>query len=296
MNGILTATAVVKDKNIEFQNEAFALLMERLKLEDVFEFVEGHETVKILHAGSDSVLCFQAGCSDRKMFMAVPCGEIEEAITLPDFIIFFENTLRNIFNCIKASIYITDNKGNLLMINSEAERTGGLTYDDIVGKNMQELIDCGFCTQSSSLAVIRSGMEESLVDSDDSGYQLLITGVPCRRQGNMELVVTVERDLRKITELRRELEYVNEKMQLYEEELGYLRERELKPIEAIYESNVMKKIVGLALKLTKSDMNVLIQGESGVGKEVIADIIYKYGNRESTVYQDKLRCHTREST
>lgn len=47
-----------------------------------------------------------------------------------------------------------------------------------------------------------------------------------------------------------------------------------------------KKVIDMAAKVAKSDLNVLILGESGVGKEVMAKYIHKCSRRENGVFVD----------
>ena len=212
--------------------------------------------------------------------LLLPGAPLGAKLPLVDFVELFRENLRAILDCVRASIYITDNKANILLINKEAEKTGERGYDAIVGMNMADLLAEGYCTTSTSIEVIKTGKELTITQPDEVGDpELLLTGVPCVRNETLELVITVERDLKEIAELRRKLEHTEEKMQMYEGELEFLRQQELRPTDVICESKAMKNIVATAVRMAQNDATVLIQGESGSGKEVIADILYKYSNR-----------------
>ena len=47
----------------------------------------------------------------------------------------------------------------------------------------------------------------------------------------------------------------------------------------IVHSNCMRELTKMAIRIAKVDSTVLIQGESGVGKELIADVIHAHGMR-----------------
>lgn len=49
----------------------------------------------------------------------------------------------------------------------------------------------------------------------------------------------------------------------------------------IGEAEVMKKIISLAHKAARSDSNILIEGETGAGKELFAEFIHKNSNRSA---------------
>ncbi len=52
-----------------------------------------------------------------------------------------------------------------------------------------------------------------------------------------------------------------------------------KPPKIIGESDLMKNVLGLAEKGAKSDSNILLQGETGTGKEMFAEYIHECSNR-----------------
>ncbi len=53
----------------------------------------------------------------------------------------------------------------------------------------------------------------------------------------------------------------------------------LAPKQFIVHSGCMKELTKMAIRVAKVDSTVLIQGESGVGKELIADVIHSHGAR-----------------
>lgn len=57
----------------------------------------------------------------------------------------------------------------------------------------------------------------------------------------------------------------------------------------VAKSAAMKKVVSLALKLSRVDSNILIMGETGVGKEVVTRLIHTYGERNGRSFI-KLNC------
>lgn len=67
--------------------------------------------------------------------------------------------LLEVLNCLKVGVYITDGGGNTLFLNDESCKTGGLTREEVQGKNMRELKDMGFVEDSVSLNVLKSGKE-----------------------------------------------------------------------------------------------------------------------------------------
>jgi DNA-binding NtrC family response regulator len=91
-----------------------------------------------------------------------------------------------------------------------------------------------------------------------------------------ELLSLVEKALEKRS-LLRETEQLREKTQQLEKRLE-IAETRLAPV---FKSKVMQEIHELIQAMAPSDANVLITGESGVGKEVIANVIHTHSRRAS---------------
>lgn len=188
--------------------------------------------------------------------------------------------LLQILDCVKVGIYITDNKGNTILLNKESEKTGGMSREELIGKNMEELIQIGYVKDSSVLKVLNSRNEENIIQELGEGGQLFISGVPLIENGEIDLVVCTERDITEtinLKELLRETEEIAEK---YGTELEYHRKKSLNvDDELIYKSFQMRAIVEKALRVARIDTTVLITGESGTGKELVANLIHKNSNR-----------------
>src|SRR5690242_15840451 len=90
-----------------------------------------------------------------------------------------------------------------------------------------------------------------------------------------ELLSLVEKALEKQS-LLRETQELRQRTQQLEKRLEMASANQPTPI---FKSKVMQEIDGLITAMAPSDANVLITGESGVGKEVIANIIHVRSRR-----------------
>lgn len=193
--------------------------------------------------------------------------------------------LLEILDCIKVGIYITDGSGNTLLVNTESEKTGGLSREELIGKNMKELIEIGYVEESSIHKVMKSHKEESIIQSLGDGGQVYITGVPLLKNNKLDLVVCTERDITETNNLRELLKETEEIAEKYETELEYHREREVNAEgEIISESFAMWTVTEKALRIARLDTTVLLTGESGTGKELIANLIYKNSRRNKEAF------------
>ncbi len=193
----------------------------------------------------------------------------------------YYDEILNIMNTLKVGVFITDGEGNVLMLNKESERTGGgMSLDEVLGKNMKYLEKVGYVDESSVLKAIESNAEYSMIQKLADGSSIFLTAVPYYKNGDIELVICTERDItetKTLESLFAETKSLSEKQA---KELEYLRARDKsKKPEIIAESSKMKEVLQTARRIAQLDTTVLISGESGVGKEVIADYIFNVGSR-----------------
>lgn len=201
--------------------------------------------------------------------------------------------LLDILDCIRDGIFITDGNAKILLLNRTSELLSRYSEEKLLDKNVEELIQAGYFKRNEvvSLKCIASKKEESLIQKGiDENHEILVTGVPLIRNGQVEKVVVTERDISHLHHLEKELRENKRLAEKYKKELEYLRGLETEIAEHIVcESRQMQQVVRLAAKVAKQDTTVLIQGESGTGKEVIAKFIYKSSLRKDKPFI-KINC------
>jgi PAS domain S-box-containing protein len=193
--------------------------------------------------------------------------------------------LLEIMDCVKVGIYISDGNGNTLLVNRESEKTGGMSREELKGKNMQKLIDMGYVSDSSILRALKSRSEENIIQELGEGGQLYISGVPLIKHGKIELVVCTERDITETINLKELLKEKEQIAEIYETEIEYLRRKSLEgDAEIISTSLEMRRVIEQATRISQLDTTVLLTGESGTGKELIANYIFKNSNRHDKTF------------
>lgn len=261
-------------------NEAKKLFnKDRFSLDDLHQKLYRSDYGSCLLIGDEHYLLVKMPTRQDTICLLLPASKFLEKMTLNAIIDVFNDLIIDFLNCIKVGIYITDEKATTLLINEESEKTGGLTYKDLKGKSMSQLIDEGYCTESTSLHVINGKKEYSIIQELQTGEQILVTGVPLFRNGKLALVVNTERNITETIQLRKLLEETSQTVAKYEKELEELRTKLPRIQDVIIQSPKMKNVINLALKVAKTDATVLIEGESGTGKEILVNMIHKYGYR-----------------
>lgn len=187
-------------------------------------------------------------------------------------------------------LWICDGNGTVLRINPASERLTDVRSKDMVGKNMQDMVDEGLIDQSVTLEVLKTRKKASLIQKTRSGKQLFLTGTPVfDPHGTLFRVVVNERDITEITELQKALDEKAALNAQYRQDLLEMQIEETRSMKIIAKTPVFIRIIQQAVKLGSVDSTVLILGESGTGKGVIADLIHKYSNR-SNEPMIKLNC------
>lgn len=186
-------------------------------------------------------------------------------------------------------IFITDGDGKVLRINRACERMDGVRREDILGRNMKDLVFEGVYSQSVAIEVLKSKKGVRVFQTVKDGKLLISTGVPVFSDDKVSMVIVNVKDVTELNNLKKELEQAKNFTEKMSQELEDLRMAHEGLDSLVLASTAMKKIISLALKVAKVDSTVLIQGESGVGKGVISGFIHSNSERKSKPFM-KIDC------
>lgn len=184
--------------------------------------------------------------------------------------------LWRIISCSYDGIFLTDGAGDIVYWNNSYLKISGLSLDKLKGRNIKDLIDNGEIPDACSHEVILSKKPITKVIDYYHGVSALITSIPIFDDDGQ--LVRVFSNVRDITELVKIKEQLKTTKDLNEE---YRRRLEAEQVsregKIMVFSPVMEKIVKLAARVAHVPSPVLIQGESGVGKDMLARYIHDCG-------------------
>jgi PAS domain S-box-containing protein len=176
-------------------------------------------------------------------------------------------------------LFVCDNHATVIRVNPASERIHKIDADAIVGKNMNDLIKQGFIDRSAALEAIRKKTTVSLLQNKDN-RKLISTGTPVfDDSGELIRVVVSERDITEIDTLQRCLEEEQAIKGQLRNQLAELQQSLVRNQKIIARSPNVVKLLKQALKVSNADSSVLITGESGVGKGLVANLIHKNSQR-----------------
>jgi PAS domain S-box-containing protein len=198
--------------------------------------------------------------------------------------------LEAIFESSHDGLVVADEKGTYIRINSSYARITGIPKEEIMGETAQSIVDNAIVSGSATLHVLRTGQPYTFSQTFRSGRQSIITGSPVfDKDGKIFRVVTNVRDMTEINRLKEELAESQKKLTQYSQIVETLTEEQMFKESLIFRSRKMGAVRDSAIKFAKVDAPLLITGESGVGKEVIADLVYRNSHRKGQPFL-KINC------
>ena len=181
---------------------------------------------------------------------------------------------------------ICDAECNVVKINQAQIRITGQEPAYNLGRNMRDIeIEDG--SPSATVKVASEKVPVKLEQTLVNGNSYLVYSYPFfDQEGNLKYIISNLLDTTEINKTKQELENNNRKLC---EQLLELQNQIQAQGKIIYQSDVMRQTLKLCDKVAIFDSNILIQGESGVGKERIAEYIYEKSRRNTKEFI-KLNC------
>ncbi|MBM4328620.1 MAG: AAA family ATPase [Deltaproteobacteria bacterium] len=172
---------------------------------------------------------------------------------------------------------LVDKDGIVRFLSSYNEAFYGTTRSEAIGRHILDL------NPDSELGrVLETGKAEIGRFFQFQGHERFIARLPLRDpQGNIVGVAgkLMFRDAETVRNLMRQIEIMESKLSYYEQELRQVHRRRYTLDRFVGESKLMQEAKKAAAQAASSDMPVLISGETGTGKEVLAHAIHQLSRR-----------------
>ncbi len=178
--------------------------------------------------------------------------------------------LEIIFDNLYNGIYVVDGKGVTIGVNKTFEEMSGFTNEELVGRSLYELVGKGnYFSGSASLLVLERKCPVTATYSTSTNRKLLVKGRPIYNAlGEIAYVINTIWDLT-VVQYSKEIDADTARNQLLSED------------DIITCSNTMMEIIDLALRVAATDSTILLNGESGVGKSLLARTIHRSSERKA---------------
>ena len=199
-------------------------------------------------------------------------GEDNPGPSLPQY-------CERILDLLGDGVYISDRHGLTLTVNDMYERLTGLKKADLVGQHVDVLVHRGFDTVLNP-QIVQTGKPATSVQTDGRGNKRVLNGYPILdADGQVELVVTFVRDVTLLAQLKEQIADQRRLVERYRTNVQYINAERDKKYPIISVSKVMDELVARIENVAATDATVLLQGETGVGKDVFARRIHQVSPR-----------------
>jgi len=175
------------------------------------------------------------------------------------------NRYHSVVDYVHDGVIATDEKNNIKILNNLAKKVLNYPYDEIVGKNVDDVV---LITGLSEQEKKDKFFVEKVCAINGSKVSLSILPVIVDGEKYGEIIVFQE--VFKLQNLEQKV-----RRQLIGK--GFVAKHSFSAI--LYESEVMRHCLSTAQKFSMYDAPVLIEGETGVGKELFAQGIHTAGSR-----------------
>jgi len=208
-------------------------------------------------------------------------NEQEAKELLPKHLHLFDSIIQSSYD----GIFVADASGIGWTMNDAYTRITGVPKQKLLHRNLKEAIKEGIISDSVTYKVLEEKKAVTIVQSVN-GVEVLATGSPViGEDGEISHVVTNIRNLSDLNYLKFELHSSEDPIDssVQENTPSSRQESSLPPKGVAAKSKKMRDAFKLAEKVAKVNSAVLLSGETGVGKEIIANFIHQncpHANRE----------------
>ena len=185
-------------------------------------------------------------------------------------------------------VTLTDGEGVILRVSDSYSSHFVVEKEDVVGKTVYEMEELGIFKPSVTAQVLKEKRKVTLMQTNKIGEKFLTTGVPIfAEDGKIQYVISFNSIyIADMTTIDQQYSKLNELMSEYHSELNRLRIRESFDSELIAKSSSMENIREIISRIADTDANIMITGETGVGKSMLAGIIHNSGRRRKGPFID----------
>jgi len=289
-NGIVIICNTAAQKMLEFKKpvvgKSITSLMLETKLLDVIKTGQGEYGKRFIFNNKTFVVNRTPVLDNGVVIGAVTVfqdiTELEEISTELESFKKINKELEGIIASSYDGILITDGEGNVLKINESLLRITNLTADHFLGKKIDSLYENGYFLSEPIAKLARVDKKiVTGVQKIKTGKEVMVTSTPVfNDNGDVIRVVTNARDMSEIISLQEQLARSREVSNHLRSEFNKMLKDELLSHEMITSNPEMYKILELTRRVACSEVTVLLQGESGVGKEVFAKLIHVWSKRQ----------------
>ncbi len=225
----------------------------------------------------------------KDMVMSAECSEL-----------FKTETWQQIFSVLDEGVHVVDNHGKTLLYNRTASRLDGLEPEEVIDKNIFSVFPSLTLENSTLMSTIRSGepiknVLQTFINSRGEEITTVNSTIPLELTDGTRGALEISRDITLLQELVDDVS--NLRRQLSKHDSGSKlqsgsADKKKKPdnntsytfTDLIGEADNFREVINEAVKAARSDSSVMIIGETGTGKELVAQGIHNASPRSESPF------------
>lgn len=202
-----------------------------------------------------------------------------------------QQEMQMIFDASFDEIFITDSGGKCLKVSANAcRRLYGVEPEEFVGMHVKDLEAAGYFRPSHLPQIAKTKNRVTSLQDTKMGHKVVVTSNPILdEEGNVIRIVTNSREVTELTYPREQFHASEERMKKHYEHILELKQDTGSVEWLLDESPAMRTVMELVRKAAQFDTTILILGESGVGKDLVARAVHSLSSRSKGPYV-KINC------
>lgn len=207
--------------------------------------------------------------------LETPCA----GASINDFILMSQSCLyRAIIDAAHVGILICQLDGTIRLMNSTFEDMFDIVHKESTDKNI-----CDYFPNSRLITIMKTGKEDKDVKFTFKGQDALVSRHPIIDNGKVVggFVEVYFRDISKLPKLLKQLNNLEAKVKYYKRRVQGLPRAKYSLDDIVGQSKIIEDIKKKVISFAKSSEPILVQGESGVGKELFAHSIHNASPRSA---------------
>lgn len=203
--------------------------------------------------------------------------------------LFFRENIFEILDYIEEGIHIIDKNGIIIYYNKFAQTIDGVEREKVVGRHLIEAYPSLTEKTSTLLTVIKTGeaihkKEQTFLNYKGEKITTINTSIPIRSKGKILGALEISKDITTVKEMSEKIVDLQSKLYNNKDKLSnnnYKESAQFTLIDIVGENKEMVELKSLTLRAAKTDVSVLISGDTGTGKELFVHSIHNASERRN---------------
>jgi len=199
-----------------------------------------------------------------------------------------QQAMQNILHTIEEGIHIVDADGRSILYNKAMEHIEGLSADEVLDKHLLEVFPSWTPADSTLLTALETGRtidqrKQSYLNLKKKFISTVNTTFPIFQGSKIIGAVEIARNYTEVNQLSEKIIDLQQKL-IDPPKAGYQTPRKYTFDMLLGRHPLYVNAIGISRKAARTDSSVLIEGETGTGKELFAQSIHNESSRKDAAF------------